>query len=164
MSAQTVILGMGNPILTDDAVGVRLARDLHRRFGDPPGVRWLEECSVGGLNLMDVLADCDRALVFDSIRTRDALPGAWHRFTAGDLRETMNLRNVHDANFATALALGRLAGLRLPADAEIHIFAVEIVDNLTFGERMTEGMEARYPALLSEIGEEAARILGVAKQ
>lgn len=156
---RTIVIGLGNPILTDDAVGVRLARDLHRELGDPPGVQWQEECSVGGLNLLDVLVGFDRAVVLDSIRTRDAAPGAWHRFTAAALRETMNLRNVHDANFATALALGRRAGLRLPPDDEIHVFAVEILDNLTFGERLTDALEARYPGLRAEIAAQARALL-----
>ncbi len=153
------MIGLGNPILADDAVGPRLARDLRRALGERPGVAWVEECSVGGLNLMDVLAGHDRAVVLDSIRTRDAAPGAWHRFTAAALRDTMNLRNVHDANFATALALGRQAGLRLPADDDIHVFAVEIVDNLTFAERMTDALEARYPALLAEVGAAVRELL-----
>jgi len=156
---RTIVIGLGNPILTDDAVGVRLARDLHRALGDGPGVTWLEECAVGGLNLMDLLTGHARAVVLDSIRTRDAVPGAWHRFTAAALRETMNLRNVHDANFATALALGRQAGLPLPADEEIHVFAVEIVDNLTFGERMTDALEERYPSLLAELAAELRPLL-----
>ncbi len=147
----TLVVGLGNPILTDDAVGVRLARDLRLALGDRPALAWLEECSVGGLNLLDVLQGHDRLVCLDSVKTRDALPGAWHRFTAAALRPTMNLSNVHDTNFATALELGRRLGLRLPPDAEIHIFAVEIVDNLTFSERMTEELEARYPALRDEI-------------
>lgn len=147
----TLVVGLGNPILTDDAVGVRLARDLHRAIGERPGLAWLEECSVGGLNLLDVLQGHDRLVCLDSVKTRDARPGAWHRFTAAALRPTMNLSNVHDANFATALELGRRLGLRLPPDEQIHIFAVEIADNLTFGERMTDELEARYPAVRDAI-------------
>ena len=151
----TLIVGLGNPILTDDAVGVRLARDLHLALGDRPTLAWLEECSVGGLNLLDVLQGHARLVCLDSVKTRDARPGAWHHFTAAALRPTMNLSNVHDANFATALELGRRLGLPLPPDEQIHIFAVEISDNLTFGERMTDELEACYPtvrdAILAEV-------------
>ncbi len=155
----TKIVGMGNPIITDDAIGVRLVRGLHERLGEIEGVIWIEECSVGGLNLLDVVGDCDRLIVVDSLKTRGAGPGDWHRFTAVDLRPTLNLSSVHDANFATALALGRRLGIPLPRDEEIHIFGVEIIDNTSFGEQMTPELEQRFPALLNEIRAQVRNLL-----
>ncbi len=70
------------------------------------------------------------------------------------------LRNVHDTNLATALELGRRLGMRIPADREVHVFAVEIGDNLTFAERMTEALESRFPEYASEICGEVAPLLG----
>jgi hydrogenase maturation protease len=132
-------------------VGIRLARAMGARWGDRPDLDVVEECSVGGLELLDVLNGYNRVVVLDAIRTRSGIPGSWYRFTAEALRETRNLRNVHDANFATALALGRALGLCLPPDDEIHVFAVEIDDDLTFSERMTEALEAAWPRFSSEI-------------
>ncbi len=119
----------------------------------------LEECCVGGLNLLDVVAGYDRLVVIDSIRTGQGSPGGWYRFTGRSLRETMNLNNVHDANFATALQLGRSLGVHVPSDDEIHILAVEVDDNLTFSETMTPVLEEAYPELLEEIGAELRTIL-----
>ncbi len=62
------MLGMGNPILCDDAVGIRLARDLQLRAGQQPDVDYIVDCSVGGLNLLDLVTGYDRLIVFDSIR------------------------------------------------------------------------------------------------
>lgn len=143
---KTLLLGMGNPILSDDAVGVRLARDLGGRLAGTPGLTVIDECSVGGLNIIEVLAGYDRVVVLDSIRTTGGSPGDWYRFTAARLRETLHLNNVHDANFATALELGRRMGTPLPPDDEIHIFAVEVKDAETFSETMTPALEEAYPA------------------
>jgi hydrogenase maturation protease len=151
---------MGNPILGDDAVGIRLARDVHARVGNPRGVDFVEECCVGGLNLLDLMAGHERLVVIDSIKTVGGRPGTWYRFDASSLRETMNLRNVHDANFATTLQLGREMGMVLPADAECHIFAVEIADNDTFSERLSDELREAYPELVEEITAEVAGLLG----
>jgi hydrogenase maturation protease len=109
--------------------------------------------------LLDVVAGYDRLVVIDSIKTGGGTPGTWYRFSGTSLRETMNLSNVHDANFATSLQLGRSMGAHVPADDQIHILAVEIDDNLTFSETMTPQLEAAYPELLEEIGAEVRALL-----
>ena len=167
---RTLILGLGNPILRDDGVGIRLAQDFSARLGLPdglrmgvdgllPGVHMLVECSLGGLTLVELMNGFDRVVVLDSIATRDGVPGDWHTFTAEALKQTMNLSNVHDANFATALELGRRMGFHLPADADIRVFAVEVEDTLTFDEAMTPSLEAAYATFAGEIFEELARVM-----
>jgi hydrogenase maturation protease len=150
-SARTLLVGMGNPILTDDAVGVRLVRDLVSRLGTVPGHAVMDECSVGGLDLVEHFAGHERIIVVDSIRTRGGTPGSWYRFTAANLRETLHLSNVHDANFATAIELGRRMGIMLPPDEAIHVFAVEVLENTTFGETFSPEIEEAYPEILEEI-------------
>jgi hydrogenase maturation protease len=196
---RTLVLGMGNPILCDDAVGIRLARDFRKHLtsgaagaaqaargaegtapgaagaavppaaglatspgggGPAPGaIDVIEECSVGGLNLIDLAAGYDRLIVFDSIATPGGRPGTWYAMTGSSYRETMNLTNVHDANFTTALELGRRMGTPLPDPDGIHIFAVEIADNTTFSETMTPELEASYPHYSGEIMEEVMKLL-----
>ena len=152
---KTLLLGMGNPILCDDAVGVRLAHDFKPEL---EGIRELdvfEDCSVGGLNLLDILAGYDRVVILDSIRTTEGVPGDWYYFTAGALRETLHLTNLHDANFATAMELGRALGLSLPLSKNIHIFAVEAKENRIFSSQMTPQLEEAYcryaPGIFGEI-------------
>jgi len=156
---KTLLLGMGNPILTDDAVGVRLASDFKQRLADIPNIDFVEECCVGGLNLIDVFYGYQRAIVLDSILAADRVPGRWHRFDGAALDETMHLTNIHDVNFATALELGRRLKMPLPEPSEIHIFAVEVEDNLSFSERMTSRLEETYPRYASEILGEVRRLL-----
>ena len=164
---KTLLLGMGNPILTDDSVGVRLAGDVADRLaGDEVAgtaraaeLDVVRECSVGGLELIHVLAGYERVIIIDSIRTVGGKPGDWYRFTAASLRETMNLSNVHDANFATALELGRRMGARIPPDEQIHLLAVEVEENATFGETLSESLAAAYPGVLEEIATEVRSML-----
>jgi hydrogenase maturation protease len=111
------------------------------------------------MNLLDVAADCDRLIVLDSIKTERGNPGTWYYFTAESLRETMNLSNVHDTNFATALELGRRLGHKIPPENEIHIFAVEVQDNITFAEVMTPLLETAYPLISEEIFKEVLQLI-----
>ncbi|MBE0569513.1 MAG: hydrogenase maturation protease [Deltaproteobacteria bacterium] len=157
---KTLLIGMGNPILSDDAVGVRLARDIGRGLVGVPGLSVMEECSVGGLNILDIVQGYDQLIVLDSIRTTGGTPGDWHRFTGIELRETMNLNNIHDVNFATALELGRRMGMKVPAEDKIHIFAVEVHDISTFSEKMSPPLERAYAEFSQGILREIEGILG----
>ncbi len=148
---RTLLLGMGNPILCDDAIGIRLVGHFKDQLQNISNLDIVADCSLGGFNLLDIIEGYDRLIVIDSIRTVDAAPGSWHYFTADRLRETMNLNCVHDANFATALELGRRLGMHLPVDEQIHIFAIEILDNCTFSERMSGELEDRFPEIAEEI-------------
>jgi hydrogenase maturation protease len=116
---------------------------------------------VGGLNILDLVMGYDRLIVFDSIRTTGGSPGDWYAMTGTTFRETMNLGCVHDANFTTALELGRQMHAHVPAPEDTHIFAVEILDNTTFSERITPELEAAYPTFSSEIMREALALLSV---
>jgi hydrogenase maturation protease len=156
---KTLLLGMGNPILCDDAVGVRLAHDFKEKLLGFPGLDVMEECSVGGLNLLDIFSGYDRVVVLDSIRTGTGSAGEWYYFTAEALRETLHLTNIHDANFATALELGRRTGVPLPELKDIHIFAVEAKDNLTFSDRMTPELEEAFSCYASAILSEVRNLL-----
>jgi hydrogenase maturation protease len=156
---KTLLLGMGNPFLCDDSVGVRLAVDLARELRGIPDLDVMEECSVGGLNLLDVLRGYDRAVVLDSIQTEGGVPGTWYRFGFEELEDTIHLTNIHDVNFATAILLGRRLGMHLPS--ETHIFAVEVLENKTFSERMTPDLEQAYPRIARGIFEQVCTLLGV---
>jgi hydrogenase maturation protease len=156
---KTLLLGMGNPILTDDAVGIRAVQSLSRRLGLLPDFVVCEECSAGGLELLDVVEGFDRLIVVDSIKTAAGRAGDWYHFDGTALRETMHLNNVHDANFATAMELGRHMGLRVPADVNIHVLAVEVSDNFTFGDRLGPELEAALPELIDEMDVEVRALL-----
>jgi hydrogenase maturation protease len=159
---KTLLLGMGNPILSDDAVGVRLAADLGRALEARPDLEVVEDCGVGGLNLLEVLSGYERAIVLDSVRTEGGTPGAWYRFDGRALRHTIHLTNIHDANFATVLELGRRLDLPLPEPSEVHVFAVEVEDTVTFSERMTPALEAAFPSCAAAIRREVEALLGAA--
>ncbi len=158
---KTLLLGMGNPILCDDAVGVRLAKEFSCPLSQIPDLDIIEECSVGGLNLLDLFKGYDRVIVLDAFHSAGGTPGNWHRFTASALCESIHLTNVHDTNLATALALGRTMGMILPELSDILIFGVEIKENTTFSESLSPELEQHYPRFSTEILEEIEALLRV---
>jgi hydrogenase maturation protease len=151
-----LVLGLGNPILGDDGVGWRVVDAVERLMQDPPspqpcdavgppGEARLQErvefdrVSLGGLSLMERLVGFDRAVLIDSIQTRDGLPGTLYRLSLDDL-PTLHADSVHDASLKAALALGRQLGADLPE--ELAVFAIEVVDPWSFGETLSPGVQS----------------------
>ena len=156
---KTLLLGMGNTLLCDDGVGVRLAKDFKERLANVPELTVVDECCVGGLNILDVMAGYDRVIVIDAIKTAGGLAGTTYHFDAERLRETEHVASVHDVNFATALELGRKSGMPLPKPEDIHILAVEVEDNATFSERMSPALEGSYSRYATAVYAEIQTLL-----
>lgn len=154
MPGQTLIIGLGNPLLRDDAVGLRVARQVAAALGGREDVEVTEE-TCGGLRLMERMVGFDRAILIDALRSGRP-PGTVLTLDPRQV-QTQHSASSHDVNLPTALALGRRTGARLPADDQLSVIAVEAEDVETFGEEMTAAVEAAVPRA-------AARVLTVLDQ
>jgi len=139
---KTLVIGLGNPLVSDDSVGLRVAAALKSRLADRPGVE-VDEDYWGGLRLMERMVGYDRAIVVDAICT-GAPPGTIHHLTPGDI-PTQRSASAHDVNLSTALVFGRQAGLQLPKDEDILLVGIEAEDILNFAEECTPAVQAAVP-------------------
>ena len=144
---KTLILGLGNPILSDDGVGFRVAEELKGRL-DEQDVTVLET-SMSGLSLLDLLAGYDRSIIVDAIQTAGGKAGQIYRLTPDMFDATQHAASPHDVNFATALGFGKRLGLTLPRD--IIIFAVEATDLSTISEECTPEVRRAIPVCVEMI-------------
>lgn len=74
---KTLILGLGNPILSDDGVGLGVAEELEGRL-DQQEVT-VVETSMAGLSLRDLLIAYDRVIIIDAIQTVGGKAGQIYR-------------------------------------------------------------------------------------
>jgi len=142
-----LVLGVGNDILMDDGIGPRVVQILEKET-PVPGLEY-ETAALGGLELVELMQGYDWVVVIDAIKTKDGVPGTLYEFTPSDFKETLHLTNLHDLSFLTALKFGEKVGLKVPT--EIYIFAVEIIEDLVFGEEFTPPVQARFKEIVDEI-------------
>ena len=152
---RTLIIGLGNPILTDDGVGVRVAEEVRALLPESAPVD-ISEVSIGGLTLMESMIGYDRVILIDSYLSQDGIPGTFRKMSLDDLRlvsPTQNSASPHDASLVTALESGKQLGLRLPGQITIYAIHVQNVDE--FSEQPTPAVAAAIPlvtkAVLDEI-------------
>jgi hydrogenase maturation protease len=131
---RTLVIGLGNPLLCDDSVGLHVIDTLRDRLNGSADVE-LDVDHWGGLRLMERMIGYDRAIVVDAIRT-GARPGTIHLLAPDDL-PTQRSASAHDTTLTTALELGRRAGMPLPATEDILLIGIEADDMTTFCETCT---------------------------
>jgi hydrogenase maturation protease len=148
--SDTIIIGLGNPILSDDAIGWRVVERLHDMLQDDPAhplssVEIRQAC-IGGLSLAEMLVDHRRAIIVDAIMTEGGTPGTVFQLTLSDLPGTLNSSSAHDTNLITALQALRRFGADVPENDAIDFVAIEAQDVLTFSECCTPAVGASIPA------------------
>jgi len=154
MTSKTLILGLGNPILTDDGVGIHVVRAVAASL--PHKDLAFAEASAGGLRLLDVLAGYNHAILVDAIQTSGGRPGEIYLLHPNDLRASLHSGSTHDLSLPGALTLGRQLGMALPTDDALVIVAIEAEDVLTFGETCTPAVQAAIPQAVQMIGQVAS--------
>lgn len=154
MKMKTLILGLGNPILTDDGVGILAAREIEARLNGNEDVD-VSEVSVGGLRLMESMIGYDRVILIDAIQTDGGEPGAVYRMSLEELSEispTQHSASPHDASLTTALQAARSMGFDLPGS--ITVYAIEVENLWEFGEQPTQRVGEAIPRVVKAVLEE----------
>ena len=144
MKKNFLILGLGNDILTDDGIGIKLCREMEFFFSDEKVT--FDTVSLGGLEILEYIQGYKNVIFIDAIKTPGGIPGTVYYFTPSDFKETSNLDNLHDVSFLTALEIGKKLNMNIPEN--IHIIAVEIIEDLTFSEEFTPEIQEKYPEII----------------
>jgi len=141
MRSGTLVLGIGNPIKSDDAIGLRVAervRDMGLK-----GVT-VEEESTSGLEIIDIIMDYERVIVIDAISTGRHAPGKVSVHRPEEFDHMVMPGSSHEINIFTALEMGkRISPDRMPQ--ALYLVAIEAKDLETIGERLTPELERAIP-------------------
>lgn len=145
MAVRVRVLGLGNEILADDALGLLAARELAGLF--PPDEVEVVESSESGLHLLDQVTNVSRLVVIDSVQTGRAAPGTIFEVREQDIRAAPG-NSAHGTGLFDALALARKLGFPIPT--EVVILAVEAADCLTLGGPMHPAVAAALPRVIDQ--------------
>ena len=134
---KTLILGLGNDILADDAVGILAVRALAEQLADRDDVE-IKETAEHGMALLDHLMGYPRAILLDAIQTGEHPPGTVMEIDPEAL-SPVYAPSPHYSGLPELLAVARELQLDFPQ--HFRIFAVEIEDALTLGGPMTPAVQ-----------------------
>lgn len=147
---EIVIIGIGNPIMGDDGVGVKVARSLRKKL---PRIEVIEG-SVYCPDLLPFLEGRRKAIIIDGIDA-DSEPGSVFRFSAEDVRIRSNAIPVslHDFGVSELLTAAKLID---SCPEEVIVYGIQVKD-VDIGEHLSDEVRAAVDKVCSLIVDEVKK-------
>lgn len=145
MTRRSILLGLGNPIMSDDGIGLVVSEEIHRRLPEFA----LDRLSASGLDVVDRILGHARAILIDSMVTGRYAPGTVVRVDSGSSIETLRIGHSHGINFMEAIEVARSCGAEVPD--EIILYGIEVSDPFTIGEDICERVMAKVDSIVEQI-------------
>ncbi|MCS7197085.1 MAG: hydrogenase maturation protease [Candidatus Bipolaricaulota bacterium] len=152
-SAKILVLGLGNELLSDDAVGILATRVLKERLQERADV---VESALSGMALLECLIGYERAIIIDAVKTGKSPPGTIVELSPADLGAVL-APSPHYAGLPELIAAAQALQLDFPK--EIQIFAIEVEDPYTIGGELSPAVAHALPKLIQRVEEQVARWL-----
>ncbi len=154
-----VVLGVGNILLRDEGVGVRVIEELQRQYSLPENVRVVDG-GTQGLWLLSTIQQADHLIVVDAVLGGDE-PGTIYRLTKNDLPKGLRVKqSAHDSDLVEAL---NLCALLEAEPKSVVVVGIEPADIQPFGVDLTEKIAAKVDELVLRVLDEL-QALGVESQ
>jgi hydrogenase maturation protease len=141
LSDTILVIGLGSPIMTDDAIGLKVVDAIESM--NQRGIETRQE-AIGGLDIIPILLGYRNVIIVDAIKTGAYAPGTVIIFDPEDFEPTVGNASAHGVNLATAMHIGRqLEPEGMPES--VKFVAIEVSDIITVSETMTDAVNSALP-------------------
>lgn len=150
-----VVIGIGNILMTDEGVGVRVVERLMAQYRYPANVELYDGGTTGMHGLLPLIEDADHLITIDAVNGPGE-PGTLYRYNAEDFRLSMPKKlSAHDVGFIECLTIADITD-RMPKT--VVILGVKPRDMVTWNMELTETIAAKVDDLVAMALEELRRL------
>jgi hydrogenase maturation protease len=150
---RTRIICFGNPIMTDDAVGIHIARGLREKLSARASDVDVVESAVAGLALLELMTGWERVVLVDAVQLPDHKPGDVVRLDPHTGPLSLRLCSVHELDVRTVLSVGPQMGYAMPS--QVVMIGVQALDLCTFSDKLSTAVEVAVPGAIDRVLAEA---------
>jgi len=143
----TVVIGLGNPLLSDEGIGVHLIRKLSENQDKFPSVEFID-AGTGGMNVLHLIANRKKAVIIDCVKMGKK-PGTIKQFEPADVQTTKKMMHfsLHEADILRIIELSRQLG---ECPGQIVIFGVE-PESLELGQNLSKTLSDKIDLYIDAI-------------
>ncbi len=148
-----LVLGVGNVLMGDDSIGVRVADEIGRRYHLPEGVEVLDG-GTSGMELLSYISGREHLIIVDAIKSGLA-PGTVVKVEGEDVPAKFMTRiSPHQLGLSDVLAAATVSG-QLPG--QMVLFGIE-PKRIELGFELSEEVRAGFEKLVQTVVGELNRI------
>jgi hydrogenase maturation protease len=141
-----LVLGVGNILLRDEGVGVRVIERLQGNYAFSPNVHLLDGGTLG-IRLLEYITAADHLIVVDAVRNGGP-PGTLYRLLADQLTQCISFKNsLHQTGLLETLAYAEMLDKR----PSTIVVGIEPADIAPWGTELTESIEKRMGQLIEKV-------------
>jgi len=153
------VVGLGNAVLTDDSVGLRVVEYLQDLLAglDLPDTVTVEihTNEAGGWEILNDVESCDALILADAILDKDLAPGEYCWFPQ-KVFSSPRMTGVHNMDVFTAMDFAGRHGMKMPED--VHVLGIGVEDTTTFSETCTPAVEKAIPIIAEAVARRVTEV------
>jgi hydrogenase maturation protease len=148
-----LVLGIGNPLLSDDTAGLHAVRMARERYGPRWGNVQYSTHTGDSFDLLYEIADCGRLILVDSIHTGEQPAGYCHQVPADSVLDWSSGQMLvpHSLDLSALFRLGDICGIPMPRESVF--LGIEGTEFAIFSERPTAPVERALGETVDRIGD-----------
>lgn len=137
---RVVVIGLGNPLLADDGIGLAALTRLQEAWSLPPSVE-LVDGGTWGMMLLPAVEDADRLLLLDAIDV-DRAPGETVTLERDELPLFLDGKiSTHQVGIREVLAIASLRGALPDETVAVGLQPAKLVTETSLSPEATDGLD-----------------------
>jgi hydrogenase maturation protease len=140
----TLILGFGSEMLSDEGLAVRLVEDLKNN--------WRETVALNthlcfSLDVVQEIAGCNNLILIDTIEGEEA--GMVNTCSVESYQPSLHLNNYHDISLKDGIELGYKLGFNMPSKIVIITISISRIGYIS--DLVSSEIETTYARILTKV-------------
>jgi hydrogenase maturation protease len=151
--AKVAVIGIGNVLAGDDAVGPHVVRVLEARYELPDGVQVID-AGTPGYDLTDFIAGTDAAVLVDAVKARGGAPGDLRLYDGPELlsKPPIQAMSPHEPGVREALLNAQFMGVLPPRVRLVGVVPGATDTGIALSPAVRSAIGAAVDAVVAELG------------
>ncbi len=141
-----LVIGIGNPLVEDEGVGVRVAEELMTRHQFPDSVVVMDAGTMG-MGMLQLFKEHDRLVVIDALDGSGEPAGTVVRMDPADLAGSQVMHSLHDVKLSDVLEAADFMGHR----PDVEFVGIQVASMRELVTELTPEVERAVPEAVSTV-------------